>query len=134
MTIDGLSWPPTSGQSLIANYLGIEANYDSRMLAEGMYPEYLKARIRAANGHLDNADTAAFLAEIINPSLKYIFLCHLSKDNNTPAKALKAVRDALEARGITIGDGKETILDRKADVQLLALPRFDPTRWFALRP
>ena len=117
-----------------ANYLVIEANYDSRMLAEGMYPEYLKARIRAANGHLDNADTAASLAEIINPSLKYIFLCHLSKDNNTPAKALKAVRDALEARGITIGDGKETILDRKADVQLLALPRFDPTRWFALRP
>ena len=44
------------------------------------------------------------------------------------------MRDALEARGITIGDGKETILDRKADVQLLALPRFDPTRWFALRP
>ncbi|MDE6007003.1 MAG: MBL fold metallo-hydrolase, partial [Muribaculaceae bacterium] len=57
-----------------ANYLVIEANYDSDMLRLGRYPEYLKARIRAANGHLDNADTASFLSEIINPDLEYIFL------------------------------------------------------------
>jgi phosphoribosyl 1,2-cyclic phosphodiesterase len=117
----------------MANYLVIEANYDSDMLRLGRYPEYLKARIRAGNGHLDNRDTAAFLKEIINPRLKYIFLCHLSKDNNTPAKALKEVRDALVERGITVGHAEESVSDRKADVQLMALPRFDPTRWFVFR-
>lgn len=117
----------------LANYLVIEANYDSDMLRLGRYPEYLKARIRAGNGHLDNRDTAAFLGEIINPSLKFIFLCHLSKDNNTPAKALKEVRDTLEAGGLTVGNAEDTLADRSADVQLMALPRFDPTRWFVFR-
>lgn len=117
----------------MANYLVIEANYDSDMLRLGRYPEYLKARIRAGNGHLDNRDTAAFLKEIINPRLKYIFLCHLSKDNNTPVRALKEVRDALVERGVTVGHAEESVSDRKADVQLMALPRFDPTRWFVFR-
>ncbi len=116
-----------------ANYLVIEANYDSDMLSTGPYPEYLKARIRTANGHLDNSDTARFLQEIINPELRYIFLCHLSKDNNTPAKALKAVRNALESKGVTVGTASETIADRKADVQLMALPRFDATHCFVFR-
>ncbi len=117
-----------------ANYLVIEANYDLQMLLNGSYPEYLKARIRTDHGHMDNIKTAAFLKEIWNPSLKYIFLCHLSKDNNTPQKALVAVRSALEERGLKVGKGEETLSDRCADVQLMALPRFDPTRWFVLRP
>lgn len=116
-----------------ANYLVIEANYDSEMLRLGRYPEYLKARIRTGNGHLDNVQTAEFLSEIINPELKYIFLCHLSKDNNTPALALSTVADALRAKGITVGRAEETLSDRKADVQLMALPRFDATRKFTFR-
>lgn len=117
-----------------ANYLMIEANYDLQMLTYGPYPEYLKARIRTDHGHLDNSDTAEFLKDIWNPALKYIFLCHLSKDNNTPSKALKAVREALETRGIKTGDGNETIFDRQADVQVMALPRFEATRWFVFHP
>lgn len=117
-----------------ANYLVIEANYDLQMLRMGRYPEYLKARIQTANGHLDNLQTAAFLKEIINPELQYIFLCHLSQDNNTPQKALSAVRHALEEAGKTVGNAEETISDRQADVQLMALPRFESTRWFVFRP
>jgi len=116
-----------------ANYLVIEANYDSDMLRFGPYPEYLKARIRTDNGHMDNEATGAFLKEIINPNLKYIFLCHLSKDNNTPAKALKAVRESLESVGKRVGNCSESVSDRKCDVQLMALPRFDPTRWFIFK-
>lgn len=116
-----------------ANYLVIEANYDDDMLRYGRYPEYLKARIRTDNGHMQNESTAAFLKEIINPRLKYIFLCHLSQDNNTPAKALKAVRDALESIGKRVGTAQETVHDRKSDVQLMVLPRFEPTRWFVFR-
>lgn len=117
-----------------ANYLVIEANYDLQMLKYGRYPEYLKARIQTDNGHMNNEDTAQFLRDIISPELKYVFLCHLSKDNNTPAKALKAVKDALEGAGKVVGNACETILDRQADVQLMALPRFDPSRWFVFRP
>lgn len=117
-----------------ANYLVIEANYDLNMLRFGSYPEYLKARIQTINGHLDNRDTAAFLADIINPALKYIFLCHLSRDNNTPKIALDTVREALRSKGIRVGSTEETIFDRSCDVRLAALPRFEPTRWFVFRP
>lgn len=113
-----------------ANYLVIEANYDPDMLRLGRYPEYLKARIMTERGHMQNEATAHFLKEIVNPELKYIFLCHLSQDNNTPAKALKAVRDALESKDLVVGNAEETISDRQADVQLSALPRFDSSRWY----
>lgn len=117
-----------------ANYLVIEANYDLQMLKYGRYPEYLKARIQTENGHMDNEATGAFLKEIVNPELQYVFMCHLSQDNNTPAKALKAVRNALESAGKKVGNAAETILDRQADIQLMALPRFDSSRLFVFRP
>jgi phosphoribosyl 1,2-cyclic phosphodiesterase len=117
-----------------ANYLVIEANYDLQMLRLGRYPEYLKARIQTESGHMDNTQTASFLKEIISPRLQYIFLCHLSQDNNTPNKALAAVRDALQEAGKIVGNAEETIADRQADVQLMALPRFESTRLFVFRP
>lgn len=117
-----------------ANYLVIEANYDLHMLLTGRYPEHLKARIQTDNGHMDNTATAAFLREIAGPHLRYVFLCHLSQDNNTPQKALSAVREALEQAGFRIGSARETIDDRNADIQLMVLPRFNPTRWFVFRP
>lgn len=116
-----------------ANYLVIESNYDAVMLRNGTYPEYLKARIAAPNGHLDNRHTAEFLAEIVNPELKHVFLCHLSKDNNTPEIALTTIRSALEAKGLKVGRGEETIGDRASDIQLTALPRFDATRMYLFR-
>lgn len=117
-----------------ADYLVFESNYDREMLVGGRYPEYLKARIMNGNGHMDNRHTAQFLSEIWTSRLKHIFLCHLSKDNNTPSKALKATRDALEARGLRIGHGENTLSDRQADVQLTILPRYDITRLFVFRP
>lgn len=117
-----------------ADYLVIEANYDLSMLLHGRYPEFLKARIQTSVGHMDNTATAGFLKEIYNPRLKHIFLCHLSKDNNTPDKALEKVRAALEEAGAKVGEGMETIEDREADVQLMALPRYDSTRLFVFRP
>lgn len=110
-----------------ANHLMIEANYDSAMLAAGSYPEYLKARIRSDNGHLDNAVTAAYLARIYTKDLKHIFLCHLSRDNNRPETALNAVETALAAIGVRAGNGSNTPYDRSAPLQLMALPRFDST-------
>lgn len=116
-----------------ATYLMIESNYDAYMLRMGRYPEYLKARIAGGSGHLDNRQTADFLREIVNPGLNHIFLCHLSKDNNTPQIALRTVREALESKGLKVGSAMETMDDKKADVQLAALPRYDMTRWFVFR-
>lgn len=116
-----------------ANFLVIEANYDLDMLIHGPYPEYLKARIRTSRGHMDNSDTARFLSEIASTGLRYVFLCHLSKDNNTPEKALDVVRAALLSKGLTVGDCSESIAARSCDMQLMALPRFTPTRWMHLR-
>lgn len=108
-----------------ANHLMIESNYDDRMLQAGRYPEYLKARIRSAIGHLDNEVTAAYLAEIWTAGLTDIYLCHLSEDNNRPEIAIEAVRRALTARGITVGDASGSSEALKAQVQLAVLPRYD---------
>lgn len=116
-----------------ADYLMIEANYDADMLTYGRYPEYLKNRIRAANGHLDNKVTAAFVADNYTERLKNVFLCHLSHDNNTPEIAVSEVRKALEAKGVTVGEGRGTMDDLEKAVQLVALPRFDSSALFMLK-
>lgn len=86
-----------------AQHLMIEANYDAEMLRNGHYPVYLKARIASTSGHMDNADTARYLASVTpSTGFRRIFLCHLSQDNNTPQKALAAVRSALEEAGVDI--------------------------------
>ena len=130
----GEVWPRARHYMSLADYLVIEANYDLRMLLNGRYPDFLKARIQTQSGHMDNLATAGFLKEIYTSRLKHIFLCHLSKDNNTPEKALQQVKAALEEAGIKVGEGMETLEDRNADVQLTALPRYDTTRLYVFRP
>lgn len=97
------------------------------MLEAGSYPEYLKARIRGAMGHLSNTVTANYLREIYHPGLRNVFLCHLSKDNNTPRLATATVEAALTAAGATVGDASNTPYARMCSLQLLALPRYDAT-------
>lgn len=99
------------------NYLILEANYDEEMLDMGPYPQYLKERIKGPNGHLCNKDTANFLAENIHEDLKFVGLCHLSKENNHPDLAYKTIELSLRSRGIIIGK----------DLQLTVLKRNTPT-------
>lgn len=117
----------------LARHLVVEANYDLQMLIEGPYPEHLKTRIVTASGHMDNEETARLLKEIYHPGLRHVFLCHLSKENNTPLKARSVVKHALESLGLKVGEGDESIADREADISLTALPRTEPTRWYVLR-
>lgn len=100
-----------------SNYLVLEANYDKTMLQIGPYPQYLKERIAGPNGHLCNADAAQFLAENYPQGLKYLWLCHLSKDNNHPELALKTVEMALAEKGIVNG----------RDLEIISLRRVLPT-------
>ena len=79
----------------------IEANYDSFMLENGSYPRALKDRIASGRGHLDNRDSAKLVAYLaLNGTAKFL-LAHLSKENNTPEKALSCVKDFLSRNGIT---------------------------------
>ena len=105
-----------------ADALMIEANYDDHMLSTGRYPEYLKARIRSATGHMDNAVTAKYLTDTYRPTLSHIFLWHLSEDNNTPETAMATVINALRTIGITPAPSSAEIPERT--VYLAALPRF----------
>ncbi|MEG1685908.1 MAG: MBL fold metallo-hydrolase [Bacteroides sp.] len=103
-----------------AHYLILEANYDVEMLKMGPYPAYLKERIAGPTGHLSNIETADFLADNISEHLKYIWLCHLSKDNNHPELAYKTVEWKLRNKGIIAGK----------DVQVIALKRSIPSELY----
>lgn len=118
----------------LARYIMIESNYDSTMLANGPYPQYLKARIAADNGHLDNEVSAAFVRSIYTPRLRHVFLCHLSQDNNTPDIAVSTQRRALlEAGAAGVGDCSGSLESRDMAVQLMALPRYDASQLMSLR-
>ncbi|MDR0683488.1 MAG: MBL fold metallo-hydrolase [Dysgonamonadaceae bacterium] len=106
----------------IANHLIIEANYDKEMLLQGHYPDFLKERIMNGSGHLCNSETADFLAANFDSRLKNIWLCHLSKNNNHPILAYKAVKLAFDQLGICIGkDVNLATLQRTASSELYLL-------------
>ena len=115
-----------------ANYLMMECNYDAQMLMNGSYSQMLKDRVISEKGHLDNAVSAQFVAEHYHKDLRYVFLCHLSKDNNTEEIALSTMRQALEARGLSVGDGSNSADQRSRNVQIYALPRYNASDWFVL--
>ena len=66
----------------------LESNHDEEMLRYGPYPVYLKRRILSDHGHLSNAACAAFARELAASGTGRIILGHLSRENNTPGKAM----------------------------------------------
>ena len=106
-----------------SDYLVIEANHDVEMLQDGPYPQYLKNRILSNNGHLSNTDCATALSENMTERLKYVWLCHLSEENNHPELARKTVECVLRQYGIVAGK----------DFQLEILKRNIPTGIFELK-
>ena len=115
-----------------ANHLMLECNYDLDMLQRGSYPQMLKDRVKGEKGHLDNTVAAQFVAGHYHEGLQYVFLCHLSKDNNTEEIALTTMRQALEARGLSVGDGSNAASQNSRDIQIYALPRYTSSSWFVL--
>ena len=106
----------------MANHLIIEANYDSEMLEQGQYPDFLKERITNGTGHLCNTEAAEFLAKNFDGQFKNIWLCHLSKENNSPETAFLTVERTFNQHGIRIG----------SDVAVTALQRTSPSELFLL--
>jgi phosphoribosyl 1,2-cyclic phosphodiesterase len=72
--------------------LVLESNHCPEMLRTGPYPEMLKRRIRSRRGHLSNPDAAACIGRLC-PDITQVMLAHLSEVNNSPDKALLAIRE-----------------------------------------
>ena len=96
-----------------ANYLVIEANHDEEMVNNGPYPQFLKERILSHTGHLSNRSCGLALVENVTEQLRYVWLCHLSEENNHPELARKTVETVLRDYGIIVGvDFKMDVLKR----------------------
>lgn len=99
----------TYNQYIVENLSGLsalllEANHDVNMLEAGWYPYPLKRRILGNRGHLSNETSGRLLAELLHDGLKYIFLGHLSKENNLAELAYETVKLEIAAGGRYKGD------------------------------
>ena len=90
----------------------IEANHDVQMLLDGGYPAVLKRRILSEHGHLSNEDCARLAVLLAQSGAETLILGHISRENNTPGRALNVVGDALSRAGCS--------------VELLAAPQLGP--------
>lgn len=97
----------------------IEANHDVEMLKAGPYPYPLKRRILSDNGHLSNDCCGALALELLKSGTKNLILGHLSRENNTPARARQTVSAPLTRQGAIIG--REVLLNIAPEKELLRL-------------
>jgi phosphoribosyl 1,2-cyclic phosphodiesterase len=69
----------------------LECNHDRAMLAASRYPPSLKARIGGRFGHLSNETAAEILAACMHDRLGRLVAAHLSRENNSPELARRAL-------------------------------------------
>jgi len=67
----------------------LECNYDEDLLDRGNYPAYLKERIKGPKGHLSNREALEVYRNCRSKNLNYLFLSHLSSENNSPERVLE---------------------------------------------
>ncbi len=82
--------------------LVLESNHDVEWLRSGPYPYSLKQRILGLQGHLSNDEAARFATEMVRRGTKEIVLAHLSRENNTPVRALDTMQRMLDAHGLSV--------------------------------
>jgi len=74
----------------------LECNHDLDLLMASDYPPFLKARIAGERGHLSNAQSAALLGEVNRSRLRQVTAAHLSRRNNRPELARRALAQCLD--------------------------------------
>ncbi|MES2945451.1 MAG: MBL fold metallo-hydrolase [Pseudomonadota bacterium] len=75
--------------------LVLECNHDADMLAQSVYPAFLKKRIGGAYGHLSNNAAGDIALAVMHKGLKHLVAAHLSAQNNTPALVQNLMSQAL---------------------------------------
>ncbi len=84
-----------------ADAVVLEANHDPDWLRRGPYSADLKRRVASPRGHLSNHQAAEVACALAPHGLKDLVLAHLSRTNNSPARACGTVRKALKSAGHT---------------------------------
>ncbi len=80
-----------------ADLLILESNHDRERLLRGPYPYALKQRILSPTGHLSNDQAAeAVLRTWRADGVRWLWLSHLSRTNNTPRLALNSMRSHIQ--------------------------------------
>lgn len=82
-----------------AEAIVLEANHDIEWLRGGPYSAHLKRRISSSSGHLSNRQTAHAALALAPHGLKDLVLAHLSKTNNSAARACGTVSQTLREAG-----------------------------------
>lgn len=86
-----------------ADLLILESNHDRARLLSGPYPFYLKQRILSSSGHLSNDQAAdAVLHTWRHDDLRWLWLAHLSRTNNTRKLALSSMQKRLREAGANL--------------------------------
>jgi phosphoribosyl 1,2-cyclic phosphodiesterase len=99
----GMSTPHVEEKLSHCHALVLECNHDAAMLQGGSYPRMLKERISGRFGHLDNEAAAGIVSRIDCTRLEHIVAAHLSKENNRPELAVRALAGALGCEASWIG-------------------------------
>jgi len=87
-----------------ADLLILESNHDRERLLRGPYSYSLKQRILSPTGHLSNDQAAkAVLRTWRTDAVRWLWLSHLSRTNNTPKLALNSVRSRIQEAGANFG-------------------------------
>jgi len=95
LTDTGCSTPHIEAMLSGVDALVLECNHDAMMLENGPYPVSLKRRVSGRFGHLENAQAAALLDTLKHEKLQCVMAAHVSKKNNTPALAQRALAQVL---------------------------------------
>ena len=94
-----------------ADLLVLESNHDRERLLRGPYPYTLKMRILSSTGHLSNDQAAdAVLRTWRTDSVRWLWLSHLSRTNNTPKIALNSMVSRLQAARVHLAQVHITVL------------------------
>ncbi|MEQ1774693.1 MAG: MBL fold metallo-hydrolase [Burkholderiales bacterium] len=85
--------------------LVLECNHDLDLLMNSAYPVSLKHRIAGRLGHLDNGTASKLLGALpaAQGRMQHVIAAHLSKQNNTPALARRALAAVLGCDDAWIG-------------------------------
>jgi phosphoribosyl 1,2-cyclic phosphodiesterase len=83
--------------------LVLECNHDIEMLMNGDYPYSLKQRVGGRFGHLNNQESAGILAKLDLSRLQHLIAAHLSRKNNTPELAVRALSFAAKCEESWVG-------------------------------
>ena len=102
LTDTGFVPEPAAAALTGVDLLVLESNHDVEWLCSGPYPYSLKQRILGQRGHLSNEDAAAFARRMAECGTRCIVLAHLSRENNTPQRALAVMETALSGLDVTV--------------------------------